>query len=105
MSNKGATVKKLKASELMLKGFAMAGGKQCFGRFCIGDPKKPSAVCVVGAFNLAAFGNANQDSSFLPVELRPFNRFLKSTGVSIMEANDVGMSIPDIAGILASEGY
>ena len=108
--------KQMKPSEAMLKGFAMAGGHQYVGWFYEGDARYPNAVCAIGAMRLGYTGNAG--GSLITPKLSKtisaaFNAFLKEFDCSFTEANDgnareqsgVPMSIPDIAGILASEGY
>jgi len=91
-----------KLSELMLEGYAMVG-KQTKGDYCKGDPKNPSAVCAVGACYLAVNGEAVPPAMPHKVDslFRDFHRVL---GVSAIDLNDEGMSIPDIAGIAAAEG-
>ena len=91
----------MKASEAMLKGFAMAGENQCFEAVYEGKPTKPTAVCAVGALCLGLNGNALNEIN-TNVALAAFRA---ATNAHIADANDYGMSIPDIAGILASEGY
>lgn len=99
----------MKPSELMLKGYAMAGGRQCFGELCQGDPKAPTAVCAEGAINLAETGDARK---FFRAALTACNVFRSATWCEIAAANDGlcegqtdPMRIEDIAGILAAEGY
>ena len=91
----------MKASEAMLRGFEMAGENQCFKTSCEGKSTKPAAVCAVGALRLGLNGNALNDTN-TNVALAAF---YDATHVSVAQANDAGMSIPDIAGILKSEGY
>lgn len=88
-------------SEAMLKGFEMAGGNQCFETFCCGGSTKPTAVCAVGALRLGLNGNAFSRTNTVDA----LDAFYNATHASIASANDAGMSIPDIAGILKSEGY
>ena len=86
----------------MLKGFAMAGERQCVEVSYIGNPETPSAVCAMGALQLGRYGNANH---IFESTCNVSTAFYNATGIFITTANDEGMSIPDIAGILASEGY
>ena len=88
-------------SEAMLRGFEMAGGRQCKNRLCRGNPVKPTAVCALGAMNLAMTGDSRNCSQIDAGS----DAFFDATGELISSANDAGMYIPDIAGILASEGY
>jgi len=91
----------MKPHELMLKGYAMVG-KQCVGgRFSHGNPYAPTAVCALGAIALGAFGYAG---TFTSEAAKANGVFLDATGMTITEANDLGMSIEDIAGILKAEG-
>ena len=95
-------------SEAMLRGFAMAGGRQCrFGHY-VGNSLCPDSVCAVGAWSLAAHGNAafSEYNATANKKLNEANAaLLLSCESAIAHLNDAGMSIPDIAGILASEGY
>lgn len=93
----------MKPSELMLKGFAMAGGNQCEWELCQGDGRKPDAVCAIGALALGESGSAF--ALFGKNVKKALSVFYKATGMGIASANNVGMAIEDIAGILASEGY
>jgi len=95
----------MKPSELMLKGYAMAGGKQCYGRYYNGDSgRTPTAVCAIGAMNLAASGNAGV-VNYKQVDYRDaIGLWYVKFGLSISTFNDNCMQIEDIAGILASEG-
>ena len=93
--------KKMKPSKAMLRGFAMAGGNQCTGEYFFGDPKHPVSVCAIGALQLGRYADADCCIGSGDVD----DVFITATGTSIVTANDAGMSIPDIAGILASEGY
>ncbi len=93
---------KLKPSELMLNGFELAGGKQAKGWYWKGGPSNaPRAVCALGAIRLADVGDAALSSE---AGCLAFNKFFAATGYCISEVNDKGISIPDIAGILAAEG-
>ena len=92
----------MKPSELMLKGYAMAGGKQCCGQYFEGDGRNPTAVCALGAMNLAKNGDASDD--FYTLRQTMVIRWHALFGFGIADANDKGMLIEDIAGILASEG-
>jgi len=89
----------MKPSEAMLKGFAMAGGNQVFGTWIKYDRNQnPIGCCAMGAFVLAKTTLHKQDEASMA--------FFKATDTTIIGANDdFKMSIPDIAGILASEGY
>jgi len=91
----------MKPSELMLKGYAMVG-KQCYGRYYEGDGRNPTAVCAVGAMNLAVTGCADDD--FYMLREKMVVRWYALFGFGIADTNDEGMAIEDIAGILASEG-
>ena len=98
----------MKPSKAMLRGFKMAGGRQCTGVHYEGHQLRPNSVCAIGAWSLAVHGNAafseyNQSANEKLSEANA--AFLLLCDSSITEANDEGMSIPDIAGILASEGY
>ena len=101
----------MKPSEAMLKGFEMANHNQCTGSYYEGDPLKPDAVCAAGACYLAVYGTAepnDMDANELISAQAigdAFFVFSKKQNGTIAEANDGGMSIPDIAGILAAEGY
>jgi len=93
----------MKPSELMLKGYAMVG-KQCKGTYFEGYGRNPTAVCAIGAMNLAASGNAgiaNYGQGDYSVASQLW-RALFDCGIGFF--NDEGMLIEDIAGILASEG-
>jgi len=90
----------MKVSDAMLKGYAMVG-RQCFGTYCVGDPAKPTAVCALGAARLALTGHVRVTTLRLRIAS---DEFENRTGFTISEANDKGMSIEDIAGILKSEG-
>ena len=91
----------MKPSEAMLKGFAMAGGRQCKAAYCIGHHTKPTKVCALGAMGLGLNGSAvaHEGTNAALVAFR------EATSIPMIIASDKGMSIPDIAGILASEGY
>ena len=88
-------------SKAMLRGFAMAGGNQCTGKYFFGNPYKPRSVCAIGAMQLGR----NNDASCSDGPAGADRAFRDATGAGIVEASDSGMSIPDIAGILAAEGY
>jgi hypothetical protein len=100
----------MKPSKLMLKGFAMAGERQCVGNYYEGSSERPFSVCAIGALRLAATGSACLSSG--PIEEKAKKIFLNATGLELTRANDgkcqgqtKPMSISDIAGILAAEGY
>lgn len=92
----------MKPSAMMLKGFEMAGGKGCVGRFCRGDYRNPDAVCALGAMNLGATGDA---LGTFDEEDAAEEAFSKAYGCSIQFANDNGLPVDVIAGMLAAEGY
>ena len=92
----------MKPSEAILKGFEMAGERQCIMVNCKGDPEKPDAVCAIGAIQLVEGGNA---CFFSNTAWDANDAMEKATGYSVTQMNDGGMSIPDIAGILAAEGF
>ena len=92
----------MKPSELMLKGFAMAGGRKCNGQPYTGNPLCPTAVCAIGALRLAENGSA--DIGGHRQEMRARGAWNRLFNEYLWVANDEGMSIPDIAGILAAEG-
>ena len=98
----------MKPSDAMLKGFEKVG-RQCRSTYFEGLMGcKPEAVCAFGAAFLALAGNAERICASDQVQkiLMDANEVFKAkTGESISQANDSGMSIPDIAGILAAEGY
>lgn len=94
----------MKPSEAMLKGFEMAGERQCFGPIYEGAPQKPSAVCAEGAIALGEHGNAST-WRFDDLGIKAHHIWREKFGVGMYEDADAGMSIPDIAGILAAEGY
>lgn len=90
-----------KLSELMLEGYAMVG-RQCKHYSYMGNPLNPDAVCAVGAVRLARYGDAQM---YLRGDaLQRVCQFADRVGVSVVDLNDEGMSIPDIAGIAAAEG-
>lgn len=98
----------MKPSELMLKGFAMAGGRQCVGEYASGDASNPTAVCALGAIRLWKTGNATASCD---ASNRAEDVFFRVTGALIFKASDDAckeqtepMCIDDIAGILAAEG-
>jgi len=93
----------MKPHELMLKGYAMVG-KQCTdGGFYTGrDSKHPTSVCALGAVCFGATGDAFAHG--VREEGEASMTFQRATGCGICEANDHGMSIEDIAGILKAEG-
>jgi hypothetical protein len=93
----------MKPSELMLKGYAMAGD-QCEITLCVGDPRNPTAVCAIGAIYLADNGNAYTYSERGSIAREVFRKLFDSE-MDVAFANNNGMAIEDIAGILASEGY
>lgn len=91
----------------MLKGFEMAGKRQCRRRYYDGISDAPCAVCALGAYSLGLTGNANfNDTLETTAWQRAKSAFHQKAGFGIVQANDDEfMSIPDIAGILAAEGY
>ena len=103
----------MKPSEYMLKGFEMAEGRQCPHEFYQGeDSRNPVAVCAWGAMILGATGDAGSHKE--PREIYgAIEAFRNRTGYSLIdlnngtdpEQNGEQMSIPDIAGILAAEGF
>lgn len=91
----------MKMSEAMLKGYAKVG-KQCVGRFREGDPRHPTAVCALGAVALQICSDANNWDTDWYLDAR--TKFLDYFGVRISDANDVGLDIETIAGMLQHIG-
>ena len=111
----------MKPSEAMLKGFEMAGERQCMNNFFEGSATKPTAVCALAAITLAMDGTADYWAACADtaLELNRMNadlddRFDDDNLIANLnngwnrhrrESGESPMSIPDIAGILAAEGY
>lgn len=95
----------MKPSKLMLKGYAMVG-KQCRRAYYKGSPLNPDSVCAIGAYALAKHRNADEFyNTGLHGPIDDANdKFIDLFDIEIHEANDRGMPIEDIAGILAAEG-
>lgn len=104
--------KNLLPSEAMLKGYAMAGGRQCVRKLHEGDGQFPTAVCAGGAILLAVNGHAGRfEGEGEQLCRKAYAAFKNATGFCFDDANNGDcldqtepMSIEDIAGILASEG-
>lgn len=102
----------MKPSEAMLKGFAMAGGKQCTFTMYTGPSNAPESVCAAAAIYLGSTGSVLIRPHELMDEAdRALNKAL-GYGCDIVYINngtapdqEESMSIPDIAGILAAEGF
>jgi len=92
----------MKMSTAMLKGYARVG-KQARGRFYIGDATKPSAVCALGAVSLGLHGTATDYCHALDGDSAT-RAFCHAYGVSIPQANDLGLMIEEIAGMLQAIG-
>ena len=105
----------MKPSDAMLKGFGMAGGEQCTCAYFRGDHRKPDSVCAVASIWLGADGDANQihapkhplvalaESVFEEIIGHPVR--MEDINNGSVTGQHGPMSIPDIAGILAAEGY
>lgn len=80
----------MKPSAAMLKGFAMAGGRQCVGQHYEGDdPRKPDAVCAYGAILLGVTGSAmSRAKSGHTTAKSACEIFRQSTGSHLIDAND-----------------
>lgn len=94
----------MKISEAMLKGYAKVG-KQAFGKYCTGDPRRPTAVCAAGAANYALRGKATDDGELFNNEYAAWNDFTREYGFTVAEVNDNRMPIEDIAGMLRAIGH
>ena len=96
----------MKPSEAMLKGFEMAGGRQYRGGWFYDGPnsKAPCGVCAMGAIRLGFSGDAL--GGYPDMTGQATLMFHESAGILVTEANDhLGMSIPEIAAILAEHGF
>jgi len=95
----GGVMKPMKFSEAILRGFEMVGGKQCKGYYCPreDDPRKPGAVCVLGARNLCLTGDATEEPGrFTDPDS---DDFCDAWGIHPSTLNDEGMPWEHIYGM------
>ena len=91
----------MKFSEAMLKGYEKVGGKQWHRGYCpIKDSMRaPTRVCVLGAINLAEYGNVSGSSGWNFAKA-----FYRQWGVLPEELNDEGLHWTEIYGMAVAAG-
>ena len=95
----------MKFSEAMLKGYEMVGGVECHdGYFAGGTPRKPVALCPLGACNLAVTGNALGTNEFLSMRHPDVKQFRRVWGEHVMDLNEAGMPWEHIYGMAVAAG-
>jgi hypothetical protein len=96
---------KYKFSDAMLKGFAATNGKQCKDELFLGDPRKPSRVCVNGAVCFGLTGTANFWVGSAGDELIRWSRsFAVAYGAAPHELNNEGMPWEHLYGMARAAG-